>query len=428
MVTKKDWHELPAVVQVLLVVALVFALARYSVEGFALEIAGRSITRGWDLQTYYIAGEMLRSGENIYDHESARERAKQHPSLVVKDVAPYIYPPFFAIAMTPLSYLPFPWAYRVWVFCQQVFLAVALYFLAKSLPELGGWSWPLLIMLAANMWPVYQTIDIGQVNILMLLILCLTLYFARTGRFFWAGTVLGIGAMIKISPLLLMGLFVLQRRWSAIVSLFLTVTVLTLLSLVIVGPENMLAFASIDDRISTQVGWMHNLSPTALFHRVLPALGVASLEWPASVGVSFTVLTIVGAFSLRSYPYRDLAFALLFALWTTTMHLVSPVTWEHHFVMLLLAMGTSAAAIVSTWERSSLCLSLGFACVYVLLSFEHLVYTRIGQWWQFSGSYFHDYFFADLRLLGLISLFTLQVILFRRTQEKSSQTHTNAVV
>lgn len=198
MMTKEDWVGLPArCTRAARRRAGVFARPLFC-RGFCTRIPGRSITRGWDLQTYYIAGEMLRSGENIYDAESAREQAKQHPTIVVKNVAPYIYPPFLAIMMTPLSYLPFPWAYRLWALCQQIFLIAALYFLAKSLPELGGWSWPLLIILTANMWPVYQTIDIGQVNVLMLFILCLVLYIARTGRFFWARIVLGLGAMIRV--------------------------------------------------------------------------------------------------------------------------------------------------------------------------------------------------------------------------------------
>jgi len=407
--------------QILLAILLVFSLVRFFVDGFALEIMGRSSLLGYDFQIYYLAGKMLQTREDIYNFNNLRELAQQDPTIKVKEVSPYIYPPLLAIILMPLSYLPFSWAYPIWVLCQQAFLIASLSLLAKSLPALGTWIWPFLIVLAVNMYPVHLTIDIGQINLLILLILCLVLYLAQRDHFFWAGIMVGVATMIKMSPLLLLGLFIFQRKWRAVVGVFAALIILTALSIALAGPQNMLSFfsTSLRDSILIPIEWINNVSPAAFLHQLLPALGLGYLEVPSRLAIALVWLSLIAVFSYRQLPQTDLAFTLLFSLWVTAMLLISPITWEHHLVMLLPAFGAAITALVSA-RHFSIMLLVWLSLTYTLIAFENLITNRFGEGWMFHGNYLHDYFYANIRLLGLISLFALLIILLRHVQRETS--------
>lgn len=204
------------ILTIFIAVTLMFSITRYTVDGFALQMMGRSLSQGGDFQNYYIPSALFVAGKNMYDREEALKFAMSHPSVEYSYVSYYLYPPLLAIVLAPLSQLPFPTAYRVWVVLQQVFLVGTLLLLARSLPMFGRWSLPILTVLACNMYPFYLSNDMGQVNVLILLLVAAALDGAIRGRMFFAGVMIGIATMIKISPLLLIGLFVLQRRWPAV--------------------------------------------------------------------------------------------------------------------------------------------------------------------------------------------------------------------
>jgi len=413
----------PAVLQVLLIVVLVFSLARYFVDGFALEMMGRSLSQGGDFKAYYLAGAMLRAGEDVYDLERSYEVAQHLFSAEVVGSAkyPYLYPPPLAIAMIPLSHLPFRWAYRLWVLGEQVFLIASLYLLAENLPSFGGYAWPFLIILAANMYPVYLSNDIGQVGMLILLVLSLAIHFARRGRFFWAGVVLGVGGMIKISPLLLLGFFALQRKWRALTGAILALVVLSAVSIGVAGPQVMFSFiqTNLGKSVPEQIGFYSNLSLAAFIHRLFSVPGGSPYELPVRWGFILTCLGLLVLLSHRQYPQTGQTFTVLFSLWITAMLLVSPITWEHHLVWLLPAFGFAVSALVDTQSRSSPWLFLWFALIYTVVAFENLPLNRFGQWqfqsgwWIFSGDYLRTNFVADLRLFAVAGFFVLLIVILR---------------
>lgn len=398
---------------ILVTLVLVFSITRYAVDGVALPIMGRSLSQGGDFQTYYIAAAMLRAGEDMYDHRRALQFTAAHSSVAYPEVQYYLYPPLLAIVLSPLSTLPYPLAYKVWVVINQIFLAGTLLLLSKSLPMFQRWSLPILVILAGNMYPFYLSIDIGQINILILLLITAAFASAFQQRMFLAGVMIGIAAMIKISPLLLIGLFVFQRQWKAIWGFAASLALLTVFTALVAEPQSLAGFihVSLMNSIPIQVDWIDNASPAAFLHRLTGALNIAPLEPGLRWLATLIVLSVLGLCSLPQRSTNDPTFGLLFGLWVLGMHLLSPITWEHHLVWTLLVVAVTAGYLVHLNARRTMPLAIVLAISYMLIAFENLTLNRLGQWqfkrgwWFLSGDYLREYFFADVRLVALVILF-----------------------
>jgi hypothetical protein len=419
------------ILTIFIAVTLMFSITRYTVDGFALQMMGRSLSQGGDFQNYYIPSALFVAGKNMYDREEALKFAMSHPSVEYSYVSYYLYPPLLAIVLAPLSQLPFPTAYRVWVVLQQVFLVGTLLLLARSLPMFGRWSLPILTVLACNMYPFYLSNDMGQVNVLILLLVAAALDGAIRGRMFFAGVMIGIATMIKISPLLLIGLFVLQRRWPAVWGFVVSMALLTTLSALIAGPEAIQGFINVSlmRSIPDQVRWINNASPSAFIHRMFEALHIGQFEMGVRWLTVLIVLGVLGLCSLKQVKPDDPIFALIFGFWVLGTHLISPITWEHHLVLTLLVFGVTAGYLVQMKSRHVVLLAVILGMNYSLIAFENLTLNRFGQWqfgrgwWIFSGNYLREYFYADVRLLALSTLFCLIGILLFQSQARSFWHH-----
>ncbi len=230
---------------------------------------------------------------------------------------------------------------------------------------------------------------------------------------FLAGVMIGIAAMIKISPLLLIGLFVFQRQWKAIWGFVASIALLTAFTALAVGPSSITGLINISlmNSIPIQVHWIDNASPAAFLHRLAGALNIAPLEQGLRWLAILVVLGVLSLSSLPQKPANDPVFGLLFGLWVLGMHLISPITWAHHLVWTLLVVAVTAGYLVHLNAQRTMPLAIVLAISYMLIAFENLTLNRFGQWqfkrgwWFLSGDYLREYFFADVRLVALVILF-----------------------
>jgi hypothetical protein len=175
-----------------------------------------------DLQVYLRAAWAVRTGHDLY-------------SIIDDNKWHYHYPALFAILMVPLANTP-PgnqqawWHLRmhesvfIWHFFTLLCLFVSAHWLASALEEkstnppvrsqprycAGWWAlrvWPILALLA----PISQTILRGQVNLLVLALLCAMLAAALRGQSWRAGAWLAVAICVKLIPAFLL-LYPLRRR------------------------------------------------------------------------------------------------------------------------------------------------------------------------------------------------------------------------
>ncbi|HPP02171.1 MAG: DUF2029 domain-containing protein [Candidatus Omnitrophica bacterium] len=193
-----------------------------------------------DFTAYYAAAQSLAAGRPVYPSDPwplIHDNVLAGVSIGgVPNPYPtkyYLYPPLLAWMLQPVTYLPFPLAAKGW----GIVLVLAyiggigwLFRLAYQQQWLNLRELFLLGLLAAYWAPAFFAGWAGQVTPLVMLLVIGHGIFAFHRRDIRAGVFLGMAVLLKISPIWFILLWVLQRRWTLIVSAALTAAVLILVS------------------------------------------------------------------------------------------------------------------------------------------------------------------------------------------------------
>lgn len=247
---------------------------------------------------------------------------------------PFTYPPFAALVLMPLSWVPFVVLVHLW----HLGSIGALWWLVRrtlgllDVPDAALWACP---WTAVALWwePVRTTLNYGQVN-LLLAALVLAALTARSGR--WAGIGLGLAAGIKLVPAI-GGLYLLatgRRRalgWAVGAALG-TVGVAALAA---PGQSARYWFDLVahPERIGP-VGSAINQSLRGALSRSVGADVGTGWPWLLAVLAAGALAgwAVAAAVRVEARPLAALLAVQLFGL------LASPVSWSHHWVWVVPAL------------------------------------------------------------------------------------------
>jgi hypothetical protein len=178
-----------------------------------------------DFHDYWLAGKLITQGQSPYDLAALKELAKsEHLTFLVG--GGYQYPLPFAVAMIPFTLLPFTAA-------ALLFNGISLVLFGLTVAAWIGWAhgWApelrrrrILLALAAGFYPpVYGTIANGQANLVLFPLLGLGVALAMDGRT-WrrrgtGGVLLGLAAIVKLVPGVLVVPLAIGRRLDAAVAI-----------------------------------------------------------------------------------------------------------------------------------------------------------------------------------------------------------------
>ncbi len=136
-------------------------------------------------------------------------------------------PPLAMLFVAPFTLLSRPDAQMAWVLCKP-FMFVPIFLMVLSIVRRGGGPIPppLAVGLILLSWffPVIGDIQEGQMNLLMLLPLTLSLWLAQIETpktDCAAGIMLALAICIKVTPLAFVAYFVYRRRWTIVASIIL---------------------------------------------------------------------------------------------------------------------------------------------------------------------------------------------------------------
>ena len=321
--------------QVIFVAALAVGVAAF------LSVA--AVRHGFfDLRVYYGALRYwARDGGQIYDY------------LKPDSKYGFTYPPFAAFAMLPMAYLPWLLTIVISVAATVATSALLLWWLVDPVARRMGWSrWFVLavtLCLAAAFEPMRETVNFGQVNMLLLFLVAADLLWlvarpggaepsGRTGcwaRYRWAGGVgIGLATAVKLTPGIFIVYLLLTKRWRAAVTASVTALLATVAAAAVAPDASREFWADAlwnTDRVGS-FAFISNQSLKGVVARLDPA-HPSTLLWLALVVV---VLAIWAARSRAAVASGDEATGL--ALTAVVGCLVSPVTWVHHLVLLIPAL------------------------------------------------------------------------------------------
>jgi Glycosyltransferase family 87/WD40-like Beta Propeller Repeat len=210
---------------------VLFALSGLYFFAHTLPRAWRTLNT--DFPNYYLAARLTREG---VDPARAYEwiwiqREKDHRSIDQRVVGLVPITPFSTLAMWPVAKLPPLAAKHVWL----VVNLAALLPIAFLLRSITGLSLLQIGCIFALSFPLHRNFLYGQYYVVLLGVLTAALWCAQRGRNYSAGALVGLGAAVKVFPILLTLHFVRRKNWAALAACLSTCLLAGLLSVAVFG-------------------------------------------------------------------------------------------------------------------------------------------------------------------------------------------------
>ena len=248
------------------------------------------------------------------------------------------YPPLFYLIMQPWTLLPFHYAKVAWVFAGQVCLLGSFFVCFRQIAAASPVRVAAVLFVVLNYQPLAEDIALGQSNLMLLLLLTVAWWGLRAGHPWASAAAIAMTVHVKVQ----FGLLLLLLWWMG----YRTVSARALLlaglglgaSLIVLGSAQHLEYlryvTALPDYLLT---WTANISLRATLHRLfeMPGLGRAITDglWLAfGAGILFLLARAIPRAIASSSPALDRAWGLGLA----AILLLSPLTEEHHLVVLLL--------------------------------------------------------------------------------------------
>lgn len=291
-------------------------------------VATHAVRHGFfDLDVYYGA---LRYW--WFDHGQVYDYLRPH--------SPYgfTYPPFAALAMLPITLVPWHAAIAVSVAVSVLAALVVLAVLTAPMSRRYGWPPAFTVgvaaCLVAVLEPVTETVSFGQVNLWLVGLVVVDVLLLVPRGAAAAGVGVGLATAVKLTPGVFILYLLLTRRWRAALVAAATATAATVAAAAVSPDTARIYFTDAllnPDRIGV-LAFVSNQSLQGFVARLHPRDPSPAL-WLALVAAAVAVWCV----RLRRSACRGDEAAGL-ALTAALGCLLSPVTWVHHLVWLLPAL------------------------------------------------------------------------------------------
>jgi hypothetical protein len=366
--------RLPAVI-VVLVLLLAALGGRFSVH--MLQLARKGVHA--DFATLYTGAHVYREGGRFYDSQRGREGFGPTESRVVLEAARrlgtlhahddlehvhvFSYPPFAVLPFVPFTLLPFRAAAALWQAMSLGFVALSFWCLWRTVP-LSPVAGMLLVALALMYEPLENSLNLGQINLLVLALTSVFLWALVSGRSTVAGMSLGLAIALRVHPAIFLLYLAWRRAWAPLAWATATAATCTGIAVVAVGWSESVEYVTV-------------VAPK--YARAFPGLGNLSLTgWLTTVGATLAPSVSMDAWR-RAGQVVSIA-VLGAAFWwlrphgvapgprvtaevgflTVVLYLVVPNTTINHLVFLFVPLAVLVQRVVDVGERGLVAALIGF--------------------------------------------------------------------
>jgi glycosyl transferase family 87 len=249
--------------------------------------------------------------------------------------------PPFLLSFEPLTLIrPRP-AFWIWTAINFSALALAMYWLLahrRGLSVRTGWLLAGLILMSA---PVNQNLYWGQSQLIVLALMVAAMRAMERERDGAAGLLIASAGLLRAYPLLLVGYFVVRRKWRAVAYASAGIAVGGFATVAALGLTQTLSFVHgaswlTDKYLATRVD---NLSLAPFVSRTFWALtgtALGSDDWArrAAIAVADTVVLGLTIRATLADTNRGDPDWRIYSLWIAASVMLSPVAWHHYLVLL----------------------------------------------------------------------------------------------
>jgi hypothetical protein len=316
---------------------------------------------GGDLPSHLLGGRLLLQGDlhRLYDLDYQRQFWRAW--LPRADFNPYVSPPFMTAFYAPLAALPYGLALAIWTAISIACIVLSVRLLWPLLPDLHQFGQRALLGHLLVAPPVLYVLFGGQDSAVSLLLLAGGLRLLLGGQEIAAGALLGLGVykpqLFAVIPVM----FLAQRRWRALGGWIFVAGGLTLISMVMVGPQGVRDYASLPgsdfyrQSVVEGKGWEMQ-SFVALARAILPPSARAAI--PAlTIVVGLAAIGLLVRAAMHYRQEKRLA-PSLFGLALLAIPFVSPHLFLYDTLVLAIPVLLLANADLRGWTLRS---ALAFA-------------------------------------------------------------------
>lgn len=441
-------------------------------EQFALALQARFNTRGWriigcficiatlgwglrrelapvnyitsltDFQSFYTAALNVRHALDPY----------QQAVVWVKTYSPtgngtlfatksYVYPPFFALLLAPLTFLSMAKALAIWDVFNLLFIIGAIYagfrIAGKRPTMLSVLALATIFSLTA---PVRKEWYLGQTDIFLLCLICFAFWARQTNRRVLAGVLLALACVTKPTFIVLVVFLLWKREYK-----FAVVTMATFLGLLI-APFLWLGGQTWRDQLTVwrfwsnqYVAYAQNISPKGVLTRLFTVNPVVRPITAAPIVVTALWALIVLAILLLTVaivspaPLRwDTRSLLELGVVISALFLMSPLSeWPYLLLLAIPLLACYCWLSEGNWARPPARLVLLGAVVVTVLLLQPLTTIQYFFLKHLNGSSpMADVYvvLAPAYLYGLILAFALQFHLMSRITGRSTLSAVRQVI
>ena len=335
----------------------------------------------WNFSHYYASAIVLRAGGDPYKTDLQPIGARL--GLKIDEINRGTYPPTFIWCFSPLTRLPVRSAFFVWQALSLACLVAGLVLLMRETVSrrAAGWLSLAVIFFA----PVQLHMVLSQSQFIIFLMLVLVIRALERSRDAEAGLILAAAALLRAYPLAMAGYLVVRHRWRALGWMAAGLAGGALITIAAVGLNTFLDFRYVPGLITSHyfLSQPGNIALGSFISRMfwrLSGYGLVSSHEHLREAVSFAVCAAVGiAVAMRTWTRgNDDADTdrRAYSLWIATMILISPTSWIHYLVLLILPfIQISSAAIAGRVARPAVLMCIAS---YVLAEIGFVVFAPSG--------------------------------------------------
>jgi alpha-1,2-mannosyltransferase len=316
-----------------------------------------------DLDVYRMGGLSVLRGQPLYS------MVTQPPQLL-----PFTYPPVAAVFAVPLALVPWAVAQLVWVPVIYLPLAIVIWYAFRPLlARAGRWRvavFAVLFVICAYLFPLRDEMRFGQVDMVLTAMVVADCAAVRPR---WPrGALIGLATAIKLIPgVFIIYLWVSGRRraaWTAVAA----GAAWTLGAFLLVPADSVTYWTSAifdSGRLGSNAGTSNQSLRGLLLRFFLPGTASGALWLVIALLVAVPGFIVARRLALDSCEMAGIAVTLLLGV------LLSPVSWIHHFLVVVVAIG----AVVGDGRRLGRVLVAAGTAVFFMLTIPWWGQSLVGS-------------------------------------------------
>jgi alpha-1,2-mannosyltransferase len=302
-----------------------------------LSLASLGVFAGWlamtagqqqvDFEVYRMGGQHV-LGSGLYSSSVRYETSH----------LPFTYPPLAALLFWPVSHLTTFAGGLIWDAIDLLALTalIAVSIAAAKARKLVPSDWRtallLLIPLGFLLFPLRQDLELGQINVLLVLMIVadLAVGVSRRGKNLPKGVLTGLAAALKLTPLVFLPYLLATRQWRAARNMATTFVVATG-ALFLIAPSASWLYFTKDVLEVKRIG----NAGLVIDQTLRAAIGRAGVSPSHLLGELILVAAACGGIALAVHAHRRSSPLLGVLVCAGTGLLISPISWSHHYVWIL---------------------------------------------------------------------------------------------